>query len=130
MNPEHAVDIFVDLARQKALVLRRCDMHWWHGFAESQTLGSVVSEALIRNRMPPNLWESECECWDHDNNDRETIVVWHQDHQTIVGTPVCPWGKAPNVLLSEQPGLRELGDAILTQAHFSAKAKITKGTAP
>ena len=123
MNPSHAVDVYVDLAARDAVVIRRRDLRRWRGEIDAGMLGSVVREGLDPKRSQRVDWESEREAWEHDNEDREIVVVWRQNHQTVVGTPFCPWGKAPNIVLGESPPFRELGEAIIAQAMYSADAK-------
>jgi len=123
MNPSHAVDVYVDLTVAEVLVIRRRDFHRWRGEIDARQLGSVVSEGLDPKRFREVQWQSACEAFEQLDEGREIVVVWRQNHQTIVGTPFCPWGKAPNIVLDESPRFQELGEAIIAQAKFSADAK-------
>jgi len=123
MNPSHAVDVYVDLATAEAFVIRRRDLGRWRGEIDARMLGSVVSEGLDPKRSQRIEWQSEYESREHESEGREIVVVWRQNHQTIVGTPFCPWGKAPNIVLDESPRFQELGEAVIAQAKFSGDAK-------
>ena len=127
MNPSDAVDVYVDLSTAEASVVRRRDLRRWHGEIDTRLIGSVVSEGLDPKRSEEVVWQSDYVVREHEGNGREIVVVWRQNHQTIVGTPFCPWGKAPNIILDESPRFRELGEAIIAQAKFSADAKIESG---
>lgn len=122
MNPLHAVDIYIDLALSEAFVLRRRDLRWWHGATNARLLGSAVSAALDPKRPQCLAWQLN-DSWERQSEDRQIVVAFRQNHQTIIATPFSPWGKAPNIILAASPRHGELGEAILTQANFSANAK-------
>lgn len=123
MNPSHAVDVYVDLATEEVLVIRCRDWGRWRGQIDIRLLGSVVSEGLDPKCLRQVDWQSECEAGEDESDGREIVVVWRQNHQPIVGTPFCSWGKAPNIILEKTPQFRKLGEAIIAQARFSADAK-------
>jgi hypothetical protein len=123
MDPSHAVDIYVDLAASEAMIVRRRDLNWLHGCLDARTIASGVSEGLDPKRSHRHVWQSDPGSWDYESEDIQIVVVWRQNHQTIIGTPYCPWGKAPDIVLDESPRFSELGEAIIAQANFSAAAK-------
>jgi hypothetical protein len=122
MNPWHAVDIYVDATTLEAAVHRRRDGHWWRsrGPADPDLLGRAVAEALHPGPVPELTWESGSDGSAAVTVEREVVVVWRQGHGTVVASPVCDWGKAPDVLLDVTPRHRALGEAVLAQARFSA----------
>jgi hypothetical protein len=100
-------------------------MHQWHseGAIDAHTLGLAVIEALDPKTSHRLAWlpnTGDAFIWDLE--DRQIVVVYRKDHETLVGTPVCPWGKAPTIALRKSPKIDDLGNAILTQVRFSAAA--------
>jgi hypothetical protein len=122
MNPGHAVDVFVDLTKSEATVVRRRDDFWWHGPADARALGSAVAEGLNPKRLHEIFWQSGYKYSGPTWEGLQIVVVFHRNHQTIVITPHCTWGKAPDIILGESPRFRDLGEAILQQARHSAAA--------
>lgn len=124
MNPSHAVDIYIDAATLQAAVFRRRDSHLWHsdGTVGAALLGLAVKEALDPKTSHRLAWRTDFEDYMQLAETRQIVVVWRQNHGTVIGTPIWPWGKAPNIVLSEWPRNEELGNAVLSQAKCSANA--------
>jgi hypothetical protein len=127
MNPAHAVDIYVDATTLEATIFRRRGALWWHsgGGADPYLLGLAVNEALRPGPPRELIWEPAFDHLAAVSDNRQIVVVWRQDHRTIVATPYCSWGKAPDIVLGEMPSHRELGQAVLDQIRFSAAASAT-----
>ena len=124
MNPDHAVDIYIDAVTLDATVFRRRDSHWWHsgGAIDDALLGLAIKEAIDPKTSHRLAWDKHCDSYMQLVETRQIVVVWRQDHGILIGTPLCPWGKAPNVSLGEWPQNEELGNAVLDQARYSASA--------
>src|SRR5438034_7629988 len=99
MNPEHGVDIYIDAATFAAAVYRRHGSHWWHsdGAADAYLLGLAVSEALDPKRCHRLAWTPSLDIYVHVMETWQIVVVWRQDHGTVIATPTCSWGKAPDI---------------------------------
>jgi hypothetical protein len=50
------------------------------------------------------------------------VVVWRRDNKTVIATPWEAWGKAPDLMLEKRPKYAALGEAVLAQAQYSARA--------
>ena len=124
MNPAHAVDVYVDSTTLEAAIFRRRDRLWWWsgGGASPDLLGRAVSEALRPGPPAGLVWEPAVDGLAVTTDNRQIVVVWRQDHRTVIGTPYCDWGKAPDIVLGETPAHRALGAAVLEQVRISALA--------
>jgi hypothetical protein len=123
MNPAHAVDIYIDLATLEVAIFRRRDLNWWHsvGSVDIKLLGLAVSEALGPKRSYKLAW-GPCDNPTLTIETRAIVVVWRQNHMTLVATPFYSSGKPPDIVLDHSPSYEVLGNAVLAQARFSAAA--------
>ena len=124
MNPVHAVDVYVDAATLEAAVFRRRDGLWWRsgGGATPHLLGRAVSEALRPGPPAELAWEVTVDGLPVTTDNRQVVVIWRQDHRTIVATPYCDWGRAQDIVLGEMPAHGAMGEAILQQVRISVAA--------
>src|SRR5579862_6545844 len=125
MNLNHAVDVYVDSASLKAAVYCRRDRRWWQsdGPVDAYTLGLAVREALDPKSSSHHVaWISDKDEQPIDLEDRYFTVVYRQNHQTLVATPLSPWGKLPIIVLPQSPTYGNLGRAILIEVQRSAEA--------
>src|SRR5258708_7808317 len=99
MNLSHGVDIYIDSATLEATIFRRRDLNWWHslGSVNAKLLGLAVSEALDPKRSCQLVWEP-LDNLPLEIETRQTVVVLRTNHTTVVMTPICFWGKAPDII--------------------------------
>ena len=122
MNVEHAADIFINFETDTAIVMRRRGLMFWESMETltSKLIGGAVSDALAPEKQMRLRWTSESKYPDLQAANWQIVIAWRANCSVTVGTPVCAWGKAPDLTLPEYPTMLSLGEAVLAQAKYSA----------
>ena len=120
MNPQNVVDVYLEESDQSWLIWRRYDetMLPLKGGTDMKTLGRHVLEALKVKHFQQLGWQGvsgdsvpSALC----SNDR--AIVLRQDGHVVVMAPFGPDGRDPeSVILGDQPGHEDLGNAVAKQA--------------
>ena len=125
MNPEHAVDIYFDFVENEVTFLRRRDsMHLvLKEFNEAKSIGHAAFEAIepkISNELP---WQKTGDNWRIEWDNLDIVVAWRDQGSLVVATPLCGWGKAPDIKVKNQPSYLELGAAIIEQRNYAKRQR-------
>ena len=102
--------------------MRLLDLTFWESMAPitAKLLGTAVSEAFVPAKQMRLSWSSESKYPDGESAYWKIVVVLRADYSVIVGTPLCSLGKAPVITLPKCTTALSLGEAVLTQAQYSA----------
>ncbi len=120
MNPEHAVDIYIERPEKCVHIHRRRDatsLSLPPGTSVG-LLGAVVSEGLVPKESSGFQWVPMGICLPFSWEQVDCVTVIRRDGKLIVATPFCSWGKAPDIVLARQPKWGVLGEAIFQQADY------------
>ena len=79
--------------------------------------------AGANGRRAEFMWDSDVDLDFVHSADVHCVVVWRENHVTIVATPIYVWGTAPSIELHEKPTHAALGKAVLTQIRHSIMEK-------
>ncbi|WP_223671311.1 hypothetical protein [Kangiella shandongensis] len=128
MNPDHAVDIYSNYVTGEITFIRRRDdsLYLLHSAADRKEIGAAASEAIepkISGGLP---WSKIPEDWFVEWDQLDVVVAWRDGGQLVIATPFCHWGKAPDILINNQPSHLDFGTAIVQQINY-AKSKREKG---
>ena len=121
MNLEHAVDIYSNFITGEISFIRRRDNSEYvlSKASDNKVIGHAAFEGIepkISNELP---WEAVDKNWNIDWDQIDIVVVWRDEGEMVVATPICNWGKAPDIKLKNHPSYIEIGDAINKQLIYS-----------
>lgn len=123
MNPEHAVDIYFDFVRNEVTFLKRRDQTHLvlQEVEDPKKIGHAAFEAIETKK---NIlgWRNTREDWNIEWENLDIVVAWRDQGSIIIATPLCNWGKAPDIKIKQKPTYIEFGDSILKQRNY-AKSK-------
>ena len=129
MNPEHAIDIYSNFVTGKITFIRRRDSSEYimSEAINAKKIGHAAFEGIapkISNKLPwVKIDDNWCIEWDY----LDVAVAWRDSESMIIATPICDWGKAPDIKIDKEPTYTELGNAIIKQLEY-AKIQREKNT--
>ena len=125
MDPKSAVDVYFDFIETSWVILRKKDdmVLRFKGPMDARTIGHAAFEGLVPKTTNSLPWKKAGKDLGVHWESVHVVVVWRDSQKTVISTPLCSWGKAPDIRLIQKPPYPKLGNAVLEQLKYSAKMK-------